>query len=178
MRAAYRTTDLDDSGAWTIPSVREYLLSTPYRVAMLSPVGADGAYDLHGDNRAPMGLGTARVKALVSGANAAALQTALDNLYAGCGMTTRSLGRKKLWTREASGSTLSRWTYARVAARVSLSWQPGKLLWNETDIDFLLEDPRFYDALTEARLTALGLTPVTLNTAIVPEAIDPNLIFA
>ncbi len=97
MRRMWRLTDRDNTNAWVIPNLIEEELATPYRVALLGAVAADGAFDLHGDQRAPEAAGRASVQCKIIAASASALQTAIDNMRNGVTGSVRNSGLRKLW---------------------------------------------------------------------------------
>lgn len=178
-RRFYRTTDVDDTNAWTIPKGQyNELLVIPRRTVFLPSVGADGAFDLHGDNRAPAAPGVARFSFIITAADYGALQTSLGSMIAGLQGATRDKGRRKLWRWEENNDSAAYWTYAKLAALPEFPKTVEQLTQNPVAVEMLLQEPVFYDAITTAKITALGLTPVTLNTSVVPEAIDPYLDFA
>jgi len=177
MRSFYQLSDLDGSNPYTL-SLAAYRedFQTPNRLAMPNPIGADGAYDLHGDRRAPKDRASADLEFSLIAASTTALQTAINSLMAAVEGTTRDLGRRKLWRREVSDSSAARWTYAKAAARPALNFA-GPLLARAT-VRLELPEPFLYDSLTTAWLTANGYTAETLASTVVGEPIAPDYTFA
>lgn len=177
-RLFYQLTDLDGTNAYTIPRT-DYSekFSTPHRLAMPNPIGADGAFDLHGDNRAPMDKASADLQFTLISNTYAGVQTLIDNLMAGVEGGTRGKGRRKLWRQEQADSTLPRWTYAKARARPDVE-RPGQILVAKANVGLELPEPYFYGPLTSTWLTANGYANETLGASVVGEPIAPDYTFA
>jgi hypothetical protein len=178
LRLFYQLTDLDGTNAYAIPrNGYSEKLVTPHRLAMLNPIGADGAYDLHGDRRAPSDRSSADLEFEFEAASFAALQTSIDALMAAVEGGTRDKGRRKLW--RAEGATAPRWTYAKARATPDIERPPEQVVIAKANVGLELPEPYFYDPLTSAWLTGIGHTPTdfTSTPGIVGEPIAPDYVF-
>lgn len=179
MRRFYRTTYIDGTGEWLIPDLEagEDLPSAMHNLIVQS-AGADGAYDLYGDSRAPRAPTNVDLDFIVSGVtdDAPSVQAAIAAMYDGLGDGPQAGGRRKLWSREADG-TLPRWVYAKLDT-LALPKERKHILHVPASASLLLPDPTFYDPITAAWLTAQTLTPETVSGSLVGEPIAPDLDFA
>ena len=90
--------------------------------------GADGVYDLYGDDPFPISALTIRKRLTIVASTYAAVETALETLRA----NTIALGRTKLWGLLRDGTT-RRWTYAKC---VSLDDSRKQKNWQTFDVIF------------------------------------------
>jgi hypothetical protein len=178
MRAFYRLTDQDDSNAYAF-QVDSERMDVPYRMALATPIGADGAFDLHGDARSPLDVGRARIDLTLTAATTTALDTVISTLLQAARGSTRSKGLRKLWRHSVSDEADARFTWARLASRPDLHLSADHVLYKPVSLDFRLPDPKFYEALTSSWLTANGYTPYTLvNEVEIGQPVSPYLVCA
>lgn len=173
MRAFYRLTDQDDSNPYTF-EVDSERMDVPYRTALATPIGADGAFDLHGDARSPLDAGRARIDLTLTSATTTGLDTEIANLLQAARGSTRSKGLRKLWRKEVSGDTDERFTWARLRERPDLRLSADHVVYKPASLDFLLPDPRFYEALTESYIQGKGWTAEQIAESVLGEPIMPN----
>jgi len=182
VRRFYRVTDPDGLNEWLIPDLdlRERF-STPFRASLSTAPGSDGAYDLHGSQRSPVGVGKARLDALLEASDPAdplTMQTVIDAAHAGVAGSSRSVGLRKLWRREDVDNSAVRWSYARPQGRLEVRRNLEHVTHVPVRFEFELPDPVFYEALTQAWLVANSYTAELVSAATVGEPVDPDLWFA
>lgn len=151
MRAFYRLTDQDESNPYTF-EVDSERIDAPYRTALVTPIGADGAFDLHGDARSPLDVGRARIDLTLTAATTAALDAEIASLLQAARGSTRSKGLRKLWRKEVGAGGDIRFTWARLRERPDLRLSAEHVLMKPVSLDFWLPDPKFYEALLESWL--------------------------
>ena len=110
-RHIVRFESLDATTVVNLPLARAELESSQeLRTALVEAVGMDYAVDLHGTGRAPLGVGRERLRALLTGDDADAFDTAADALRA----DIYAIGRGKLWS--VGDDATERWAWARARA--------------------------------------------------------------
>jgi len=179
MRLFHRLTDLDDDNPYYIRH-RNYResITIPYRTALLNVVGADGAFDLHGDLRAPLGAGAVSFEYDIITACAKDTQAEVERLLSALEGNDINNGLRKLWRHEDENGGDQRFTWARPLSRPALDKDWLNRRHVHIPLQFALPDPKFYQPLKNKWLTDNSYTPHTFATLLVPEDIDPNLTFA
>lgn len=178
MRKFYQLTDKDGANRRAIPRTNEReVLTTPFKTGLVTAIGSDGRYDVHGDSKAPMDAGRARLEFDIVRSCTREAQVAVDRMLAAMEGSTRQRGIRKLYRWEETNGINRRWSLARLTARPPLprDWLTGRHLTMRAD--FLLPDPKFYESLRAKYLTDLGFTATTLIDAVVPEDIAPDFVF-
>lgn len=178
MRRFYRLTKPDNAGEWLLPTLEPVEQATvPIRNTLVHASGADGAFDVYADQRAPLDSGSVSLSFIIDGDTGAGLETAIAAMESGLGYADRATGRRKLWSCEADG-TLPRWAFCKLAERPTMAKQRANILHQQVSVDLLLPDPLFYDPITAAWLAANGYTSQAVSSAIAGEPIAPDLDFA
>ena len=187
MRAFVRTTDRDETTPWLIPRIeyREQFRLT-YNNDLQEAVGYDGAFDMHGVTRAPVGpaevsfefsmVSESEFGGAVRPEDVKAMLDGLTGLASGSGL-------RKLWRADVSvpsagygGQENLRFGHARLRDRPKARATRGYgVVHYRVNMD--MADPLFYEAITAARLAELGESSLTRAANVIGEPIAPYTTF-
>ncbi|HXG36516.1 MAG TPA: hypothetical protein VNL15_06080 [Dehalococcoidia bacterium] len=181
-RQVYQLTDVDTGNAYAIANLISENLETASRLAVAPVVGSDGGFDLHGLRRSPRESGRASIELDLIGASLTDLQNQINSVHKAAFGNRVDRGLRKYWRRELSDQSAPRWTYARAEGRPDIPRTLEYSVWQRVVLDFLLPEPLFYQSLTAADYTALGLTSEVLSSSLFPigvkNALNPDYTFA
>lgn len=163
MRKFYKITDLDGGNPYSIPQTEysESPISIASRLAMAPVIAQHGSFDLHGDLRSPLEEAKAQFRFLLSADCARDLQPMIDELLTGVYGTRSELGKRKLWRWEEGDQSNRRWAFARPTARPLIGDRTLVISRHlEASVEMVLNDPVFYQAVSQGWLSANGYTPL------------------
>ncbi|MCJ7510692.1 MAG: hypothetical protein MUP14_07395, partial [Dehalococcoidia bacterium] len=130
----------------------------PLRTAFLESVGMDFAYDALRGAMSPRGVAAETVRFMIVGADAAAVDTALDDIRG----KLLSIGRGKLYTVTAAG--VRRWCYARLAGLPDIRVSVPAMRHAPAEVRFQRYSPWFAESITTVGATTLiDTSPKTIS---------------
>lgn len=179
MRRFWQVTDRAGTNRWLIPPGNySEQLDVAQRTNLVSVMGRDGAFDVHGDRRSPRAHGEASLSFTVIEECAADTERELQRMFSAANGAVLDQGLRKVWRLDDTDQSGLRFTWARLATRPQMTRDVFTRRHMIIALKLLLPDPLFYTPLTRRWLTDNGYDIAAVAEAVVGEPIAPDLLFA